>query len=257
MDSGPMTTVDLNSDLGEGFGVWELGDDASILEVVTSANLACGFHAGDPSIMRRTCAMAAERGVSIGAQVSYPDRQGFGRRFIDMAPDELADAVTYQIGALDAFARAAGTRVTYVKPHGALYNAVVHHRVQAQAVVDGVRSVDAGLVLLGLPGSEVLTAAAAAGLSTRTEAFADRAYNPDGTLVSRRESGAVISDVAVAAERAVRMAIHGTVTAIDGSSVPVGRESICVHGDTPHAVEMALSIRRALESNGVTIRSFT
>lgn len=252
-----MTTVDLNSDLGEGFGVWALGDDERMLEVVTSANLACGFHAGDPSIMRRTCALAAERGVSIGAQVSYPDRQGFGRRFVDMAPDELADAITYQIGALDAFARAAGSRVTYVKPHGALYNAVVHHSVQAQAIVDGVRRVDASLVLLGLPGSQLLIAGAAAGLLTRGEAFADRAYEADGTLVSRRESGAVINDVTVAAERAVRMAMHGTVMAIDGSTVPVGCESICVHGDTPHAVEMALAIRRALESNGVTIRSFT
>src|SRR5436189_5239 len=155
-------SIDLNSDLGEGFGVWRLGDDDALLEVVTSANVACGFHAGDASIMRRVCASAAQRGVVIGAQVSYPDLAGFGRRFIDIDPAELADAVLYQLGALDAFARAAGTRVGYVKPHGALYNTAVHHEAQAAAVIDGVRSYGS-LPVLGLPGSRLLAAARAAG----------------------------------------------------------------------------------------------
>lgn len=251
-----MSVIDLNSDLGEGYGVWSSGDDARLLDVVTSANVACGFHAGDPSIMRRTCTMAAERGVAIGAQVSYPDVLGFGRRFMDMAPDELADAVLYQIGALDAFARAAGSRVAYVKPHGALYNAVVDHVEQAGAVVAGVRAVSDDLVVLGLPGSALLRAADSSGLPTRTESFADRAYSPDGSLVPRGVEGSVIDDPARVAERAVRMAIEGTAVAIDGSVVRVGRDSICVHGDTPGAVALAVAVRRALGEAGLDVASF-
>lgn len=251
-----MSVIDLNSDLGEGYGVWSSGDDARLLDVVTSANVACGFHAGDPSIMRRTCTMAAERGVAIGAQVSYPDVLGFGRRFMDMAPDELADAVLYQIGALDAFARAAGSRVAYVKPHGALYNAVVDHVEQAGAVVAGVRAVSDDLVVLGLPGSALLRAADSSGLPTCTESFADRAYSPDGSLVPRGVEGSVIDDPARVAERAVRMAIEGTAVAIDGSVVRVGRDSICVHGDTPGAVALAVAVRRALGEAGLDVASF-
>lgn len=252
-----MATVDLNSDLGEGYGVWSLGDDDRLLEIVTSANVACGFHAGDPSIMRRTCAHAVARGVRIGAQVSYPDRAGFGRRFVDMAPDDLADAVLYQVGALDACARAAGTSVTYVKPHGALYNAVVHHAAQAAAVVSGVRAFSRDLAVLGLPGSQLLASAADRGLDVRQEAFADRAYRPDGTLVPRSEPDAVIHDPDVVAARAVQMVVEGTVTAVDGSVVAVGRDSLCVHGDTPGAVDIAVAVRRALEREGVTIAAWS
>ncbi|HVL97682.1 MAG TPA: 5-oxoprolinase subunit PxpA [Egibacteraceae bacterium] len=249
--------VDLNSDLGESFGRWTLGDDAAVLEAVTSANVACGFHAGDPSTLRRTCADAAERGVAIGAQVGYPDLAGFGRRFIDMDPDELADCVLYQIGALEAFARVAGSRVVYVKPHGALYNAVVDHEEQAAAVVRAVRAYDARMPLLGLPGSALLRHAGDAGLPVVREAFADRAYTPQATLVSRREPGAVLHDADEVARRAVRMVTDGQIVAVDGSVVTVAVDSICVHGDSPGAVAMAKGVRAALEAAGVELRAFT
>ena len=249
--------MDLNSDLGEGFGEWTLGDDDALLEVVTSANVACGFHAGDPSTMRRVCAGAAAAGVAVGAQVSYRDLAGFGRRFIDVEPAELADDVLYQLAALDGIARAEGTRVRYVKPHGALYNAVVDHEAQAQAVVRAVRSFDDRLPVLGLPGSALLRTAADAGLRTVSEGFADRGYTPAGTLVSRREPGALVHDPAAVADRVVRMAVDGEVVAIDGTVVRVQVESICVHGDTPGAVELAAAVRAALEAAGRTPVSFT
>ena len=182
-------SVDLNSDVGESFGRWRLGDDEAVLRVVTSANVACGFHAGDASTLRRTCAVAAREGVVVGAQVGYRDLAGFGRRFIDIDPSELADDVVYQIGALDGLARVEGTRVRYVKPHGALYNAIVHHEAQAQAVVDAVRAYDADRPLMGLPGSVVLRVAEEAGLRTVRVAFADRGYTPEGTLVARSQPG--------------------------------------------------------------------
>lgn len=212
-----MTQIDLNSDVGESFGRWTLGDDAALTPLVTSVNVACGFHAGDPSTLRRTCAAAAEHGVAVGAQVGYRDLAGFGRRFIDMEPEELTDEVIYQIGALQALATAAGTTVRYVKPHGALYNAIVHHEEQAAAVVEAVRAVDPGLPLLGLPGSVVLELATAAGLRTVREAFADRAYTPAGTLVSRREPGAVLHDPQQVAARMVRLVTEGVITAVDGN----------------------------------------
>ncbi len=246
--------MDLNSDLGEGFGRWALGDDDALLGIVTSANVACGFHAGDPSTMRRVCATAAERGVAIGGQVGYPDLAGFGRRFIDIDPAELTDAITYQIGALDAFARQAGSRVAYVKPHGALYNAVVHHEAQAAAVVAAVRPWS--VPLLGLPGSAVLRLAAAADVEVVPEAFADRAYRADGSLVPRSANGAVVHDVEAVRERAVRMALDGTVVAIDATVVTVRPTSLCVHGDTPGAVELARSVRVALQHAGVTLAPF-
>jgi 5-oxoprolinase (ATP-hydrolysing) subunit A len=246
--------VDLNSDLGEGFGRWSLGDDEALLGIVTSANVACGFHAGDPSIMRRVCTAAAERGVAVGAQVGYPDLAGFGRRFLDIDPTELTDAVTYQIGALDAFARQAGSRVAYVKPHGALYNAIVHHEAQAAAVVAAVRPW--GVPVLGLPGSAVLRLAQVDGVGVVTEAFADRAYRADGSLVPRSEPGAVVHDPADVCARVIRMATTGEVLAIDGSVVRVDAASLCVHGDTPGAVDLAAAVRAALESAGVTITAF-
>ncbi len=251
------STVDLNADLGEGFGIWRLGDDDALLQVVTSANVACGFHAGDPGTMRRVCTGAAAAGVAVGAQVSYRDLAGFGRRFIDVEPAELADDVLYQLAALDGIARTTGTRVRYVKPHGALYNATVTHEHQARAVVDAVVAYDPALPVLGLPGSALLRAAETAGLRPVPEGFADRGYTPDGGLVSRREQGALVADPAQVAARAVRMALEGTVLAVDGSTVRADVASICVHGDTPGAVELARAVRAALEQAGVTPAPFT
>jgi UPF0271 protein len=242
--------------MGEGFGVWRLGEDDGLLGVVSSANVACGFHAGDPSIMRRVCAGAVAAEVAVGAQVSYRDLAGFGRRFIDVAPAELTDDVLYQLAALDGIARVSGGKVSYVKPHGALYNASVHHEGQARAVVDAVRAYDRTLPVLGLPGSALLRAAAVAGLRTVAEGFADRGYTPEGTLVPRNQPGALVQDPAVVAERVVRMAVDGVVVAGDGSIVPVEVDSVCVHGDTPGAVEMARAVRTALEAAGVTVAPF-
>lgn len=249
-------TIDLNADLGESFGQWTLGDDDALLDLVTSANVACGFHAGDPTVLRRTCRAAADRGVVIGAQVGYRDLAGFGRRFIDVAPDELTNDVLYQIGALEAFARVAGTSVRYVKPHGALYNAIVHHEEQAAAVVDAVRRYDPSLPVLGLPGSAWLRLADEAGLTTVPEAFADRAYTPEGTLVSRREPGAVLHDPTEVAQRCERMVTRHEVEAVDGSVVEVRPGSLCVHGDSPGAVAMATDVRRRLDEAGVRIAPF-
>jgi UPF0271 protein len=251
-----VTRVDLNADLGEGFGSWRLGDDDALLAVVTSANVACGFHAGDPSIMRRVCAVAVERGVRIGAQVGYRDLAGFGRRAIEYDPADLAADVLYQIGALDGFARAAGDRVRYVKPHGALYNRIVHDEVQAGAVVEAVAAYDRSVPLLGLPGSAVLRLAAAAGLSTVEEAFADRAYTPDGTLVPRATAGAVLDDPDLVCARTVAIARGEPIAAIDGSPVRVRARSVCVHGDTPGAAALAARVREALRSAGVAVEPF-
>ena len=236
--------MDLNSDLGEGFGIWKLGDDTALLGIITSANVACGFHAGDPSTMRRVCEEAAKNGVKVGAQVSYRDLAGFGRRFIDADPVELADEVLYQIGALDACARAAGTEVAYVKPHGALYNATVHHEQQAKAVVNGIKAFK-DLPVLGLPFSHLLHSAEAAGLRPVQEAFADRGYLPDGTLVPRGQSNALLTDTKQVVERAVRL-LSGELVAVDGAVIKVQAESLCVHGDTPGAVAHARAVREAL-----------
>jgi UPF0271 protein len=251
-----MPTMDLNSDVGESFGRWTLGDDQAMFRSVTSANVACGFHAGDPSVIRSTCRKAAEAGVVIGAHVGYRDLAGFGRRFLDIGPNELADDVVYQIGALQALAAVEGARVKYVKPHGGLYNAIVHHTAQARAVVDAVRSVDPGLSIMGLPGSEVLRLAEAAGLRAVPEAFADRAYTPEGTLVSRSLPGAVLEDPAQVAEHVLRMATESAVRAVDGSILKIRAESICVHGDSPGAVAMAAAVKSALSGAGVSLAAF-
>ena len=248
--------MDLNSDLGEGFGAWKMGDDEAMLDIVTSANIACGFHAGDPSVMRRVCDLAAERGVAIGAHVGYHDLAGFGRRALDIAPDELADEVLYQIGALDSFARAAGSRVTYVKPHGALYNTAAVDVEQAAAIVDGLRRYDPALALLCLPDSEMQRQAEKAGVVTYAEAFADRAYTADGKLLSRKKPGAVLHDADLVAKRAVGMATGGVVTA-DGTKLALRPDSLCVHGDTPGAVELARRIEAALTEAGVQLGAFT
>lgn len=251
-----MTVMDLNSDVGESFGAWRMGDDAAILRSVSSANVACGFHAGDPSVMAQTCRDAVAAGVTVGAHVAYRDLAGFGRRFLDCSPTELADDVLYQMGALEAVARAAGTTVRYVKPHGALYNTIVHHEAHAQAVVDAVKAFGGDLPLLLLPGSVALRTAEKAGLRAVPEAFADRGYTPEGTLVSRRDPGAVLHDAAQVTERMVRLAEDGTLTAVDGSTVQIHAESICVHGDTPGAAAMAAEVRAGLDRTGITVRSF-
>jgi UPF0271 protein len=253
---GDASMIDLNSDVGESFGRWVLGDDEAMFSSVTSANVACGFHAGDPTTLRRTCEFAARSGVVIGAQVGYRDLAGFGRRFIDMDPHELTDDVIYQIGALQALAKVSGTIVRYVKPHGALYNAAVHHEMQARAVVDAVVAVDPGLPILGLPGSALLTIAAECGLRAVPEAFADRGYTPEGPLVPRSAPGALLHDPGQVAERVLRMVTEGTVLAFDGSEVRLAAESICVHGDSPGAVEMARAVRQSLQDAGVTVRAF-
>lgn len=233
--------MDLNADLGEGFGVWQLGDDAGLLDVVTSANVACGFHAGDPSTMRRVSTEAIGRGVAVGAQVAYRDLAGFGRRRIEYAYEPLRDEVLYQIAALDGICRAAGDRVRYVKPHGALYHAACVEEEQARAVAAAVAAHDPGLPVLCLPGSMLARAAAAAGLRPVSEGFADRGYRDDGTLVPRTEPGALLT-LAEAVAQAVRLA--GAV------------ESICVHGDTPGAVSLARRVRHSLHREGVRLAPF-
>lgn len=237
-------SVDLNADLGESYGRWTLGDDAAMLAVVTSANVACGFHAGDPASLLQTCRAAVKARVVMGAQVGYPDLLGFGRRFLDISPADLTAAVLYQIGALDGLARAVGGRVRYVKPHGALYAACVGHEGQARAVVEAVSAYGGGLAILGLPGSVLLRAAAERGLRPVTEYFVDRNYTADGRLVDRRQPDALIADPAEAAHRAVRAAEESRA------------DSFCTHGDTPGAVAVAQAVRGALERAGVPITPF-
>ncbi|MBB5041190.1 LamB/YcsF family protein [Shinella fusca] len=251
-----MAAIDLNSDLGESYGAWRMGDDKAMLAVVSSANVACGFHAGDPAGIYRTVKAAAENGVVIGAHVSYPDRVGFGRRDLDATPEELIADVIYQIGALKGIAAAAGTAVRYVKPHGALYNRIAYDARQGQAVIDGIRAVDPSLVLMGLANAPILDLARRAGLAVVAEAFADRAYTPKGELVSRREAGSVLHDAKVIADRMVGLAQSGTLEAIDGSTIRVEAQSICVHGDSPGAVAIAEEIRRRFTAEGIAIRSF-
>ena len=250
-------SIDLNSDLGEGYGAWSMGDDASMLRIVSSANVACGFHAGDPSGILATVRQAASLGVSIGAHVSYPDRVGFGRRDMDVAPSELTADVIYQIGALQALCAAAGTRVSYVKPHGALYNTIAHDARQGEAVIAAIKAIDTSLSLLGLAGTPILKRAAEAGLHTVAEVFADRAYSASGALVSRRETGAVLHDADLVAERMLRLVADGTITSIDGTVLHLDAESVCVHGDSPGALAMATRLREVLTAEGVTITAFS
>ncbi|MEH0938457.1 LamB/YcsF family protein [Micromonospora psammae] len=248
--------MDLNADLGEGFGIWRLGDDDALLDLVTSANVACGFHGGDPSTMRRVCAAAAERQVAIGAQVGYRDLAGFGRRHIAYAFTELRDEVTYQLGALDAFCRLFHTRVRYLKPHGALYHAAAVDEAQAAALVAAVSGYDDQLPILCAPASKLAQLAVGAGLRVVAEGFADRGYLPNGSLVPRTALGALVTDPEEVAARAVRMATERTVVATDGTVIPLPVESICLHGDTPGAVASAALVRAALRDAGVTPTPF-
>lgn len=245
--------LDLNSDLGESFGDWRMGDDEAMLQVVTSANVACGFHAGDASTARRTVRLAAQHGVAVGAHVGYRDLAGFGRRFMDVDARTLTDETIYQIGALRALAAAEGVAVSYVKPHGALYNRIVHDEVQATAVLDGIVAAGDDLAVMGLPGSRVLQLAAEQGLRALREAFADRAYRADGTLVPRTEPGAVLHDAEAIAARVVALATTGAVTALTGERVAIDADSVCVHGDTPGAVVIARAVRIALDRAGVEV----
>lgn len=251
-----MTTIDLNSDLGESLGAWTMGDDAAMLGIVSSANVACGFHAGDAAGILHTLQAAKERGVVVGAHVSYPDLKGFGRRNIDVASTDLMADVIYQIGALQGLAAVAGTEVRYVKPHGALYNTIAQDARQAKDVITAIRAVNPQLALVALAGSPLVQWARDAGLRVVSEAFADRAYTPQGALVSRREKGAVLHDPEVIAQRMVRLVRDGVVEAIDGSTVRIEADSICVHGDSPDAVGIARQLRERLEAEGIAIASF-
>lgn len=251
-----MKTIDLNSDLGENFGQWAIGDDAAMLQLVSSANIACGFHAGDPAGILKTLTAAHAQGVTVGAHVAYPDLVGFGRRNMDIASADLSADIIYQIGALQGLAAAAGLSVKYVKPHGALYNTIAHDKRQALAVIAAIMAVDAKLHLVGLAGSPLLLWAQEKGLHTAAEAFADRAYTPQGDLVARSQAGAVLHDAPLVAQRMLQLVSHGEITAIDGSLIKIRADSICVHGDSPGAVEMARQVRLVLEKSGCMVQPF-
>lgn len=251
-----MTTIDLNSDLGENVPDRVVSDDESMLRLVTSANVACGFHAGSPEGIRATLASAVAGGVVIGAHPGYRDYENFGRTKVDIDSATLQAHVEYQLGALMGLAAAVGGKVAYVKPHGALYNTIARDERQSHDVVAAIRAIDPSLVLLGLSGGVVLDVAERAGLATAAEAFADRAYQPDGQLVSRTEPGSVLHDPALVAERMVRLAGEGVIRAIDGTDVPVSAQSICVHGDSPGSVAMAAETTRMLQDAGITIAPF-
>lgn len=248
--------MDINSDLGESFGAWRMGDDAAMLDIVTSANVACGFHAGDPAGILQTLRNAAARGVAVGAHVAYPDLVGFGRRNMDPTSKELVADVIYQIGALQGLAQAAGTKVRYVKPHGALYNTIAHDQRQARDVITAILAVDPSLTLMALAGAPLIEWARERGLRVVAEAFADRAYNDDGSLVSRRQEGAVLHDADAIAQRMLELVQTGCLQSITGKTIRIAADSICVHGDSPGAVDMARRIRARLQSAGVVLKPF-
>jgi UPF0271 protein len=252
-----MRTIDLNSDLGESFGAWTMGDDTSMLDIVSSANVACGFHAGDPAGILRTVKAAHKRNVAIGAHVGYRDLAGFGRRNMDPSSEELVGDVIYQIGAIKGLAAAAGAKVTYVKPHGALYNTIAFDARQGADVIRAIKQSDGELVLMALAGSPFVDQARSEGLCVVTEAFADRAYTSKGALVSRREEGSVLHDPELVAQRMLQLVRTGKIESIDGVETAVEAQSICVHGDNPAAVALAKSLRDVFEQNDLEIRAFT
>jgi UPF0271 protein len=247
--------IDLNADVGEAFGDWPLGEDEALIPLVTSVSIACGFHAGDPRTMERTVALAVRAGVSIGAHPGYPDLVGFGRRDLAMAPEDLEAAVMYQVGALLAFARAAGAELRHVKPHGALYNRSAVDDGVAGAVARATRRLDEDLRVVGLAGSALLRAASDEGLPVAAEAFPDRAYEPDGRLRSRTHGDALVLDASAVAERAVRLAVAGEIEAIDGTLLRIRPDSLCIHGDLTGAADRARATREALEAAGVRVRA--
>ena len=252
-----MIQIDLNADLGESFGAWPMGHDDALMASITSANVACGFHAGDPSVLRRTVRLALTHGVSVGAHPGFPDLVGFGRREMQLSPSDVEDMVLYQVGAAAGVAAASGTRLQHVKAHGALYNMAVRDHGLAQAIARATAAIDRTLILFGLPDSELLKAGEAAGLRVAAEAFADRTYEPDGTLTSRRKAGSVIHDPATVVARAVEMVTTGTLLATDGSRLTVRADTLCLHGDTPGSAELARQIRGALESAGVIVQALS
>ena len=251
-----MMTMDLNSDLGESFGAWSMGDDAAMLDIVSSANVACGFHAGDPASILKTLKEAKARNVVVGAHIAYPDLVGFGRRNMDIGSSDLIASCIYQIGALQGLAQAAGTTVKYVKPHGALYNKIAQDKRQASDVITAMLALDKNLTLLALAGSPLIQWARDAGLNVVAEAFADRAYTPQGELVSRTLPGAVLHDEALITERMLNLVREGTLQAIDGSTVRIEADSICVHGDSPGAVSIARNLRQRFEQEQIQLTSF-
>ena len=248
--------IDLNSDVGESFGAYRLGADAEVMCSITSANVACGFHAGDPGVMRQTIRLARDAGVAVGAHPGFPDLVGFGRRELRASPREVEDLVLYQIGALAAIAAAEGVRLAHVKAHGALYNMAARDHTLAEAIARAVHAFDPALVLFGLPGSELLTAGEAAGLRVASEGFADRAYAPDGSLASRTTPGSVIHDPDEVVRRSLRMVTDGQVTATDRSTLTFPVQTLCVHGDTPGAAELTRLLRAGLEQRGIAVRAF-
>lgn len=248
--------IDLNCDLGEGFGAWQMGNDAALLDLVSSANIACGFHAGDPRQMQRTVAAAVERGVAIGAHIAYPDRVGFGRRAMQLTAEEIRTDTLYQLGALQAFASAAGSRVRYVKPHGALYHRIAQDDAAAAALLQAIKQFDAGLPLVTLPGSAAQRVAQADGIRVITEAFADRAYQDDGSLLPRSEAGAVIHQPEQVVARVLRLIGEQKVHSHSGKDIALKADTLCVHGDTEGALELTRQLRQQLEAAGVTIKAF-
>jgi 5-oxoprolinase (ATP-hydrolysing) subunit A len=246
--------IDLNSDVGESYGAYRLGADAEVMRSISSANVACGYHAGDPGVMRRTVRLARDAGVSVGAHPGFPDLVGFGRRELRASAREVEDMVLYQIGALAAIARAEGVALGHVKAHGALYNMAARDRALADAIARAIVAFDSALVLFGLPGSELLRAGEAAGLSVASEGFADRAYLPDGSLAPRSQDGSVIDEPEEVVRRSMKMVTEGRVTAVDGSELSLTVHTLCVHGDTPGAHELARRLREGLERHGIAIR---
>lgn len=252
-----MTHIDLNSDLGESFGPWPMGHDEALMASITSANVACGFHAGDPGVMRHTVALAKQHNVAIGAHPGFPDLVGFGRREMQASPREVEDFALYQVAALAGIAAAQGVRLQHVKAHGGLYNQACRDRALADAIARAVAALDRSLILFGLPGSELLSAGEGAGLRVAAEIFADRAYEPDGSLASRRKPGSVIHDAAVVVDRAVRMVRDKTVVATDGTTIRLDAQTMCLHGDTPGSAELARKVRQGLEAAGITVAALS
>ena len=248
-----MTTIDLNADMGESFGAYTLGADEAVMTSITSANVACGFHGGDPSVMRRTVRLARDHGVAVGAHPGFPDLVGFGRREMRISPQEVEDLVLYQIGAFAAVAQSEGLRLAHVKPHGALYNMAVKDRLLADAIARAVASFDRSLIFFALPNSDLVRAGESAGLQVALEGFADRSYEPDGSLTPRSRAGAVFHDVDRVVQRAVRMATEGVVVATDGSALAMRVDTICTHGDTPGAQALTRALRAGLEQSGVKV----
>jgi 5-oxoprolinase (ATP-hydrolysing) subunit A len=246
-------SLDLNCDMGESYGPWSVGNDAALLDYVTSANIACGFHAGDPATMHKTVQLAIEKGVAVGAHPSLPDLQGFGRRAMNISPDEAYDLIVYQVGALAGFARALGGKLSHVKPHGALYNMAVMDKKLSRAIAAGVKDIDPSLVLFGLAFSELVRAGEDAGLAVANEVFADRTYQADGSLTPRSQPNALIKDVDASIEHVRRMVEDGKVKSLQGTEVAVRADTLCIHGDEPTALDFVQKIRKALTDSGIRL----